>query len=188
MGYLIDILVGAVSRIVTGELGAHAEPLARLLIERAVKRLPADDRDRFREEWLAHLEETPGTLRKLWHAAGCHFGAAKVAGVVGRQTKRRPVFLIGKEAVEILFASQGDGPPITPEEFIIMVLTAPEKLEAMHLQVTSSDDELGVFVGVKGGKQTPDFCEEEQVNDLYLISTDASDELPQPLPSGRDPS
>jgi hypothetical protein len=88
MGYLIDILIGAASRILAGELGAHAEPLARWIIEKAVKRLPAGDCDRFREEWLAHLDETPGTLRKLWHAFGCHLGAAKVAGVLAQQTKR----------------------------------------------------------------------------------------------------
>jgi hypothetical protein len=66
----------------------HAEPLARWIIEKAVKRLPAGDCDRFREEWLAHLDETPGTLRKLWHAFGCHLGAAKLAGVLAQQTKR----------------------------------------------------------------------------------------------------
>jgi hypothetical protein len=84
MGYLIDILIAVATRILTGELSAHVEPMA-WIIGRAVERLPTDDRDRFREEWLAHLNETPGTLRKLWHAVGCRLGAGKVAGVLARQ-------------------------------------------------------------------------------------------------------
>jgi hypothetical protein len=85
MGYLIDILIAVATRIVTGELSAHAEPMARWIIGRAVERLPTDDRDRFREEWLAHLDETPGTLRKLWHAVGCHLGAGKVADALAKR-------------------------------------------------------------------------------------------------------
>jgi hypothetical protein len=85
MGYLIDIIVGAVSRIVTGELSAHAEPLARWIISRAVVRLPADHRDRAREEWLSHRDETPGTLRKLLHAVGCYLAAAKVADMLAQK-------------------------------------------------------------------------------------------------------
>jgi len=85
MGYLIDILVGVVSGIVTGELSAHAEPMARWIISKAVARLPADDRERFREEWLAHLEEVPGAVGKLWHATGCYLGAAKVGLALGRE-------------------------------------------------------------------------------------------------------
>ncbi len=86
--HLIDILVGVVSGIVTAELIAYAEPIARWIIGKAVERLPLDNRDRFREEWLAHLDETPGALRKLWHATGCCLGAAKVGAVLARQTER----------------------------------------------------------------------------------------------------
>src|SRR5258708_6757665 len=106
MGFLIDILIGAASRIVTGELSAHVEPFARWVIGKAPDRLPADDRERFREEWLAHLEEVPGAVRKLWHAVGCHLGSAKVAGVMAEQSKRREtskqvIRTVYKENVEI---------------------------------------------------------------------------------------
>jgi hypothetical protein len=87
MGY--HILIGAASRVATSELSAHAEPMARWIIGKAAQRLPADDRDRFCEEWLAHLDETPGTLRKFWHAVGCHLGAIKIAAVLAQQP--RPV-------------------------------------------------------------------------------------------------
>jgi hypothetical protein len=89
MGYLIDIPIGAASRMVTGELSAHVEPMARWIIGKAVQRFPANDRNRFREEWLAHLDETPGTLRKLWHAVGCYLGSAKVAGVLAAKEAAR---------------------------------------------------------------------------------------------------
>jgi hypothetical protein len=86
---LIDIVIAAATSIVTRELSAHVEPMAKWIIGKAARRLPADDRDRFREEWLAHLDETPGTLRKLWHAVGCHLGAAKVAGVLAKEAARK---------------------------------------------------------------------------------------------------
>jgi hypothetical protein len=88
MGYLIDILIGAASRIVTAELSAYAEPMARWMIDKAVERVPADYRDRFREEWLADLNDTPGMLRKLWHAAGCRIGAGKLATVLLAEKQR----------------------------------------------------------------------------------------------------
>jgi two-component sensor histidine kinase len=88
MGFLIDILIGMAGRILTGELGAHVEPMARWIIEKAVQRLPAENRKRFREEWLAHLEEVPSAVRKLWHAFGCYLCATKVARVVAGRTER----------------------------------------------------------------------------------------------------
>jgi hypothetical protein len=88
VGYLIDILVGVVSAIVTGELRAHVKPFARWIIERAVRRLSLADRERFREEWLAHLEETPGILRKIWHVFGCYLCAAKLSKIRARYSER----------------------------------------------------------------------------------------------------
>jgi hypothetical protein len=81
MGYLIDILIGFVSRVVTAELIAHTEPMARWIIGKAVERLPADVRERFREEWTAHLNETPGSFRKLLHAIGCLLAASALANI-----------------------------------------------------------------------------------------------------------
>jgi hypothetical protein len=78
-------LIGAVSRIITGELGARMEPLARWAIHKAVERLPADDRERFREEWLAHLHQLAGGPAKLLHAFGCYLGAGKLGDVLAKQ-------------------------------------------------------------------------------------------------------
>ena len=81
MGYLIDIGVGACSSFLAAEIWSHADPLARLLIRRAVSRLPEPERDRRQEEWLAHLDETPGAIRKLLHGIGCWLGAPAVGRV-----------------------------------------------------------------------------------------------------------
>jgi hypothetical protein len=88
MGYLIDFLIGAAGRIIAGELGAHAEPVARWVIEKAAERLPRPKRNRFLEEWLAHLNDTPGTLRKLSHAAGCYIGATTLAPVLRAEIEK----------------------------------------------------------------------------------------------------
>ena len=39
MGYLMDIIIGAASRIVTGELSAHVEPMARWIIGKPISPL-----------------------------------------------------------------------------------------------------------------------------------------------------
>lgn len=48
------------------------------VIDLAARRLPTRQRARFREEWSAHVEEVPGAVAKLWHAAGFVIGAGKM--------------------------------------------------------------------------------------------------------------
>ena len=79
MGYLMDIGLGSFASLVAAELSAHAEPASRAIVERAVRRLPVSERARWREEWLAHLNETPGAIRKLLHGAECHIAALSIA-------------------------------------------------------------------------------------------------------------
>jgi hypothetical protein len=49
------------------------------LIDRAIKRLPDEQRDRFAEEWKSYVNDTPGNLRKLIVAIGFLFAANKMA-------------------------------------------------------------------------------------------------------------
>jgi hypothetical protein len=131
MGYLIDILIGAASRMVAGELSAHVEPMARWIIGKAVQRFPADDRNRFREEWLAHLDETPGTLRKLWHANGCYLGAAKVAGVLAQQPPAKEAARMSPPAApQIRAVLSTDEQVLTSIKIVATVLapTGPSKI------------------------------------------------------------
>src|SRR5262245_35029289 len=71
-------LVGIFGNLVSSELYDRLPQLAGWLIRIAVKRLPENQRARFEEEWMAHLEECPGKLGRFIHAAGCFLGAAKL--------------------------------------------------------------------------------------------------------------
>jgi hypothetical protein len=92
MEHLIAVVLGAVGSILAYEICAHADPVARWLIIRAVARLPEPQRNVRLEEWLAHLNETPGAIRKLLHGVGCWFGAPAIgralAGGVRVRTRR----------------------------------------------------------------------------------------------------
>jgi hypothetical protein len=99
---LIDILVSALSRIVTGQLSASVESLARWVIGKAVDRLPADDREGFREQWLRDMEDTCGAVGKLRHALGCYVGAPVVGELLANQQKRRQQ-VRGKTVTDIHF-------------------------------------------------------------------------------------
>ena len=76
MGYLRDLVVGAVASLLAAEVYVYADPVARWIVGKAAKRLPADDRDRRHEEWLADLNDMPGAVGKLLWALGCHWAAA----------------------------------------------------------------------------------------------------------------
>jgi hypothetical protein len=75
MGYLRDLVVGAVASLLAAEVYVYADPVARWIVGKAAKRLPADDRDRRHEEWLADLYDMPGAVGKLLWALGCHWAA-----------------------------------------------------------------------------------------------------------------
>jgi hypothetical protein len=89
VGYLGEIALGACGSLLAAEVWAHADPLSRWLIRRAVLRIPEEQRARLEEEWLAHLEETPGAVRKLLHAIGCWSGAPAVGRAVAGRIQQR---------------------------------------------------------------------------------------------------
>jgi hypothetical protein len=71
MGYLRDLGLG----LLATEIYVHASPLARWIVAGAVARLPDEERERRREEWLADLDDMPGAIEKLLWALGCHWAA-----------------------------------------------------------------------------------------------------------------
>jgi hypothetical protein len=75
MGYLRDLLIGAAGSLIAAEAYVHAHPLARWIVERAIARLPAEERERWREAWLADLNEMIGVIEKLFWALGCYWAA-----------------------------------------------------------------------------------------------------------------
>lgn len=65
-------IVGAVlTSLVADDVKEWAPRIAEHLISRAVSRLPPEDRERMGEEWRSDVNDTPGTLTKLWRAADC---------------------------------------------------------------------------------------------------------------------
>jgi hypothetical protein len=68
---LSAIILGAIGSIIAAEIVALAPILARWIIAIAVRSMEAAQQERYREEWLADLEERPGNFAKIWHALGC---------------------------------------------------------------------------------------------------------------------
>src|ERR1700751_4821393 len=67
---VLGIIAAAVSRQLTDEFKAWTPWITRRLIRRAARRLPDEQRDRFEEEWLSHLNEIPGEVGKVIAALG----------------------------------------------------------------------------------------------------------------------
>jgi hypothetical protein len=68
-----------------------ASSCARALIERATAQLPATIKDRYREEWLSHYDECPGTFAKLRHAVGCAVASVTVTKTMEKSRSRQQV-------------------------------------------------------------------------------------------------
>lgn len=76
MEILIALAVGIVGSLVAAEIYAHANGIGHWLIAMAVRQLPEAARAEYSEAWLSHLDELPGCVRKIWHAADCLLRAA----------------------------------------------------------------------------------------------------------------
>jgi hypothetical protein len=67
---VLAVITSIFSRQVADELKAWTPWLVRWFVERSVLRLPAELRDRYKEEWSSHVQEIPGEVGKLLVAAG----------------------------------------------------------------------------------------------------------------------
>lgn len=70
MDFLTKVLAAMLGRFLADDLRAWCPSLANGLIDLAVRRLPQDLRERYAEEWQAHIAETPGEIGKLVCAIG----------------------------------------------------------------------------------------------------------------------
>jgi len=75
----VGLLGAAFSQVLAEEFKAWCPYITRALIRAAVNRLPQADRPRSEEEWSAHVDELPGSLSKLFCAAGFVIAAAKIS-------------------------------------------------------------------------------------------------------------
>jgi hypothetical protein len=99
------IIAGATAAIVghfvAQDLYEAAPKHTRRLLDHAVRILPEVDRERYAEEWLAHLYECAGVLGKFRHAVECLLIARKLRQIV----QERPT--IEPQAIEFVFLSNG---------------------------------------------------------------------------------
>jgi hypothetical protein len=81
--------LGVLTSIVAGLVFSWSGVLARLLVERAARRLPEGHRDDLLEDWLANLELKPDGLSKLcWALPLVLWGAQSTANqILGRSRK-----------------------------------------------------------------------------------------------------
>ena len=77
-GLVATILVATLSRLMAEDFKAWVPRLTRHAIQRAVRKLPNDQRDRLAEEWTADVADTPGDLSKLIFACGFMRASRKI--------------------------------------------------------------------------------------------------------------
>jgi hypothetical protein len=75
MSVLVTIFAALVLGLLTSELQAWLPKLIGFIVRSAVARLPANQQERFQEEWRAHIAECPGQLSQLAHALSFHWAA-----------------------------------------------------------------------------------------------------------------
>jgi hypothetical protein len=57
--------------------------IPNVLIRWAARRFQPEQKNRIQEEWLAHANDLPGNLAKVWHALGCVATAVRVTNALG---------------------------------------------------------------------------------------------------------
>jgi hypothetical protein len=75
----MELVISVVISVLLVELYAWLPQICELLLEHAVRRLPLDERARWREEWRADLRAMPNSFAQLLHAVGYRFAAFAIA-------------------------------------------------------------------------------------------------------------
>lgn len=80
MALVSSVLSAALSRLFADEVKEWSPWIVSRVTEVALKLLPPNRRDRYREEWASHVTEVPGNLGKLVVALGFCSAAVRMAG------------------------------------------------------------------------------------------------------------
>lgn len=87
---LVSLVGVLMLKLAFSELQDWMPWIARRMINRTITKLPIAERDRYREEWYAHLEECPGKIGKILHAIGCAYGVRKLAALANESASKNP--------------------------------------------------------------------------------------------------
>jgi hypothetical protein len=134
-----ELAIAIAAAIAACILAAEAlgEPASHCLINWATRWLPELMRDRYREEWLAHVGEIDTGLGKLRHAAGCAFGLGSLAEELSKQATSGTQFLSFRksppeESRIVYFTSHGEGLGIQKLQLSNVVWLNAQELQTQH--------------------------------------------------------
>jgi putative colanic acid biosynthesis UDP-glucose lipid carrier transferase len=98
------ILIPVIARVVSDDVKEWLPWITERLVERAVSQLPEQERDRFEEEWWAHIDELPGNLAKAYVAWGCLSAAKAINHIAlsGHATRREEAT---RRAIDVTIAA-----------------------------------------------------------------------------------
>jgi hypothetical protein len=83
------IVCAVVARVVANELKAWSPWITQKLIKIAVSQLATLQQERFTEEWLSHINETPGDLTKIGVALGFLMAARNMNATTQNELRKR---------------------------------------------------------------------------------------------------
>lgn len=90
---VIGTSVGAaLSGLLANEFKAWIAYFPKWLVRRATSWLPEDQRERYAEEWLSHINEMPGDICKIATAIGFVLAAKRMPA---KMAKKRPIIVPG---------------------------------------------------------------------------------------------
>jgi hypothetical protein len=122
---VVGIFAAALSRQLTDEFEAWTQWIINHLVNRAVRRFAEEERSRFEEEWLAHVNELPGKIDKIIAALGFLSNARRISPAISVAKRFSDVgasiFLLFLCAptmlwIAILIKMQDRGPILTKRE------------------------------------------------------------------------
>lgn len=76
---LVAISTSVLATLICAEFSQWRPPITSYILSLAVRILPPSKRERFREEWAAHLDEVPGDVSQVIVAIGFCFAARKIS-------------------------------------------------------------------------------------------------------------
>jgi hypothetical protein len=76
--WILGIIAAVLSKLLADECKAWMPCFTKWLIRHASALLPEDQRERYKEEWQSHIDETPGDIGKILAAMGFVWAAKRV--------------------------------------------------------------------------------------------------------------